>query len=210
MGKTSANRVALCTLLAAALSGCAATGEPYPEALARAGALPEGTSRVVLLRSDDFANRNIASPVYVHVENDLVGKLAYGGFLIAEVPAGDVVLEASAKNRRYGVCQLHLAVSSGETRYVDVDPRSEYVAADIVGAVVGGAVLASAPGTVGVGDLPETLVVEPAVAGAAGAAATAATAAAEGAGKRCAGPYRLTSLSPAAALAELPRLKSSH
>ncbi|HJQ74266.1 MAG TPA: hypothetical protein VJ814_05235, partial [Gaiellaceae bacterium] len=123
---------------------------------------------------------------------------------------GDVVLQASAKSRAYGVCQLHLVVASGETRYVDVDPRSEYMAADIVGAVVGGAVLASAPSTVGVGDLPETLIVEPTVAGAAGTAATAATSAAEGAGKRCAGPYRLAPLAEAAALAELPRLKSSH
>jgi hypothetical protein len=48
------------------------------------------------------------------------------------------------------------------------------------------------------------------VAGAAGAAASVATSAAEGAGKRCAGPFRLAPIAEAAALSELPRLKSSH
>jgi hypothetical protein len=210
MCNTFAHPVALCTLLAAALSGCGATGELYPEALAKTGPYPEGMGRIVLLRSDDFANRNVASPVYVRIGEELVGKLAYRGFLIAQVPAGDVVLKASAKNRMYGVCELPVAVKSGETRYVDVDPRSEYQFADIAGAVVGAAVLASAPNTVGVGDLPESLLVEPAVAGAAGAAASVATSAVEGAGKRCAGPYRMAPLAEAAALSELPRLKSSH
>jgi hypothetical protein len=93
---------------------------------------------------------------------------------------------------------------------VGVDPRREYMAADIFGTLVSVAVRASFPSTVGIGDLPETLVVEPLVAEAAGAAATTAASAAEGKGKTCAGPYRLTPLSEAAALAELPRLKSSH
>ena len=132
-------------------------GELYPETLAKTGPLPEGSGRIVLLRSDDFANRNFASPVYVRIREDLIGKLAHSGFLIAQVAAGDV-----------------------------------------------------APKTVGVGDVAESMVVEPAVAGATGAAASAATAAVEGSGKRCAGPYRLAPLSEAAALIELPRLKSSH
>lgn len=100
MGKAFVAPVAVCTLLVAALSGCAATGEPYPESLARAGSLTEGTGRVVLLRSDDLANRNYMSPAYVRIKEDLVGKLAYGGFLIAEVPAGDVVLQASRRAAR--------------------------------------------------------------------------------------------------------------
>jgi hypothetical protein len=205
-----AREVVTCTLLAAALAGCGATGPLYPESIATLGPYPEGMGRIVLLRSDDFANRNVASPVYVRVGEDLLGKLAYRGFLIAQVPAGDFVLQASAKSRMYGVCELPVSVKSGETLYVDVDPRQEYQAADIVGAVVGGAVLASAPSTVGIGDLAESLVVEPAVAGAAGAAASVATSAAEGAGKRCAGPFRLAPIAEAAALSELPRLKSSH
>jgi hypothetical protein len=110
----------------------------------------------------------------------------------------------------YGVCELPVSVKSGETLYVDVDPRQEYQAADIVGAVVGSAVLVAAPATVGIGDLAKSLVVEPAVASAAGTAATVATSAAEGAGKLCAGPYRLAPIAEAAALSELPRLKSSH
>lgn len=205
-----AREVVTCTLLAAALAGCAATGPLYPESLATLGPCPEGMGRIVLLRSDDFANRNVASPVYVRVGEDLLGKLAYRGFLIAQVPAGDVILQASAKSRMYGVCELPMSVKSGETLYVDVDPRPESQVADVVGTVVGGAVLASAPSTAGIGDLPESLVVEPAVAGAAGAAASAATSAVEGAGKRCAGPYRLAPLAEAAALRELPRMKSSH
>ncbi|HKX60109.1 MAG TPA: hypothetical protein VJN00_12105 [Steroidobacteraceae bacterium] len=210
MSKAFAVPVVMSTLLPAALSGCGATGELYPEILAKTGPLPEGTGRIVLLRSDDFANRNVASPVYVRIDEDLVGKLAYRGFLIAQVPAGEVVLKASARNRMYGVCELPVSVTAGETRYVDVDPRQENQVADIVGTVVSGAVLASTPNTVGVGDLAESVVVESAAAGAAGAAASAATAAVEGAGKRCAGPYRMVPLAEAAALSELPRLKSSH
>lgn len=205
-----AREIVTCTLLAAALAGCSATGPLYPESLAELGDYPEGMGRIVLLRSDDFANRNVASPVYVRIDEDLVGKLAWRGFLIAQVPAGDFVLQASAKSRLYGVCELPVSVKSGETLYVDVDPRQEYQAADIVGTVVGVAVLASAPSTVGIGDLPESLVVEPAVASAAGAAASAATSAVEGAGKRCAGPYRMAPIAEAAALSELPRMKSSH
>jgi hypothetical protein len=110
----------------------------------------------------------------------------------------------------FGVCELPVSVKSGETLYVDVDPRSENQTADIVGMIVSSAVLVSFPTTAGIGDLAESLVVEPAVAGAAGAAATATTAAVEGAGKRCAGPYRMAPLAEAAALRELARLKSSH
>ncbi|HET8691007.1 MAG TPA: hypothetical protein VFM30_02670 [Steroidobacteraceae bacterium] len=210
MGKASAAPVAVYTLLAAATSGCAATGDPYPEVLARLQPLPEGRGRVVVLRSDDDANRNYISPVYVRIRKDLAGELAYGGFLIAEVPAGDVALQASGDGSSHDACHLELSVASGETRYVGVDPRREYMAADIFGTLVSVAVRASFPSTVGIGDLPETLVVEPLVAEAAGAAATTAASAAEGKGKTCAGPYRLTPLSEAAALAELPRLKSSH
>jgi hypothetical protein len=210
MGKASAAPIATFTLLAAALSGCAATGDPYPEILARVGPVLDGRGRVVVLRSDDAANRNDISPVYVRIRKDFAGKLSYGGFLVAEVPAGDVAIQASADGGSHGACRLQLSVASGETRYVGVDPRQEYMAADIFGTLVGIAVMASFPSTVGIGDLPEILFVEPAVAGAAGAAATAAASAAEVAGKRCAGPYRLTPLSEAAALAELPRLKSSH
>ena len=200
----------LLLLLLAALSGCGAAGSLYPETVARTGPIPEGMGRIVLLRSDDFANRNVASPVYVRIDEDLIGKLSYRGFLISQVAAGDVVLEASAKNRMFGVCELPVTVKAGETLYVDVDPRPENLTADIVGALVGGAVLVSAPTTAGVGDIAETVVVESATASAAGAAASAATAAAEGAGKRCAGPYRLAQLTEAVALSELPRMKSSH
>ncbi len=205
-----AREVVTCTLLGAALTGCGATGPLYPETLANMGPYPEGMGRIVLLRSDDFANRNVASPVYVRIEEDLIGKLAWRGFLIAQVPAGDVVLKASARNRLFGVCELPVSVVSGETLYVDVDPRPENQVADIVGTVVGSAVLVSAPDTAGVGDLAESVVVESATASAAGAAASAATSAVEGAGKRCAGPYRLAPLAEAAALIELPRMKSSH
>jgi len=124
MGKAFAAPVLMSTLLAAALSGCGATGELYPETLAKTGPLHAGTGRIVLLRSDDFANRNVASPVYVRIQEDLIGKLAHSGFLIAQVAAGDVVLKASARNRMFGICELPVSVSSGETLYVDVDPRS--------------------------------------------------------------------------------------
>jgi len=95
MGKAFAAPVLMSTLLAAALSGCGATGELYPETLAKTGPLPEGSGRIVLLRSDDFSNRNVASPVYVRIQEDLIGKLAHSGFLIAQVAAGDEAIEAA-------------------------------------------------------------------------------------------------------------------
>lgn len=195
-------------LLAAALAGCGATGALYPEAVARTGPVPADRARVVWLRSDDFANRNVASPVYIRIDEDLVGKLAHTGFLIADVKAGDIVLKASAKNRWHGVCELAVTAKEGETLYVDVDPRPENYLAQAAGMIVGGAVVLAAPATVGVGDLmTSTVPVEAAVAG---ATAEAAASAVEGAGKRCAGPYILTQLTDTAALRELPRLRSSH
>ena len=127
-----AREVVTCTLLTAALAGCGATGPLYPETLASIGPYPEGMGRIVLLRSDDFANRNVASPVYVRIEEDLIGKLAWRGFLIAQVPAGDVVLEASAKNRMFGVCELPVSVTSGETRVRGRRSAAGDLIADIV------------------------------------------------------------------------------
>jgi hypothetical protein len=110
----------------------------------------------------------------------------------------------------FGVCELPVSVKAGETLYVDVDPRREYMAADIAGTVVGSAVTVSAPTTAGVDDIVDAVVIESATAGAAGAAAAATTSAVEGTGKRCAGPFRLTRLAESAALGELSRLRSSH
>jgi hypothetical protein len=196
------------TLFSAALAGCGATGALYPEAIAQTGPVPAGRARVVWLRSDDFANRNVASPIYIRVDEDLIGKLAHTGFLIADVEAGDFVLKASARYRWHGVCELAVTAKAGETLYVDVDPRPENYVAQAAGMIVGGAVVLAAPATVGVGDLmTSTVPVEAAVAG---ATAEAAASAVEGAGKRCAGPYVLTPLADSAALSELTRLRSSH
>jgi|SRR5688572_24654775 len=174
----------------AALASCATPGKPYPEHMAEAGPVPEGQARIVLLRPD----RHGASKAYVRIGDELLGKLANERFLLADMDAGNVEISASGKSRVYGVCRLPLAVAAGETLYVDLAPRTESVIADVVGSLAGLAV----PGADSVAESVGAMVV-----------GSAAVSAAEGAGKLCGGPFRLTRIPESMALPALERLTAS-
>jgi hypothetical protein len=199
---------ALAALILGAMPGCASLGGPYPEVIAETGAPPQGHARIVLLRPNQRFDNASLSRVVIRVNDEVLGKLAYGGFLFVDVDKNETILEASARNRWYGSCKLQVAPKAGETIYVDVAPRPVNVAAEIVGAVAGAAVVgAGSAGHAGMDEiLMEKGAAEVAVASTAGGAAASAI---ESAGKECGGPYRLKPVAASAALETLERLRWS-
>ena len=191
------DRLVAAGLVAGVLAGCVtAKGAPFSETLAKAGALPADHARVVFLRPDQRYDDASANRIVLRVGERVVGKLAYGGFILADVPAGDVVVEASARNRFFGTCKLSLKPAAGDTIYLDVAPRPANIAAGAVGAVFGGAIAGGAVASASQVAVGSTV---------GGTAASAA----EGARKGCGGPYRMTPLAAAAALEHLDRLRAS-
>jgi hypothetical protein len=185
---------ALLLVLLAALAGCATQGKPYAEIIEQAGAPPAGQGRVVVLRPDQRFDNYSLSKAYVRIDDEPLGKLAYGGFLLADVEPGAVVVSTSARSKLYGVCRLPLEVAAGETLYLDLAPRTESVVADVVGTLASFVVP-------GVDSLGEGI--------AAGTAGVVAASAIESAGKACGGPYRLTRIPETTALSALARLTES-
>jgi hypothetical protein len=190
-------RFAAAGFAAGVLAGCVtAKGAPYSETLARVGTPAAEHARVVFLRPDQRYDDASLSRVVVRIDDRVLGKLAYGGYLLTDVPVGEIVLQVSADNRFFGTCKLPVRVLAGDTLYFDVAPRPANIAAGAVGAVFGGAVAGGAAATAS----------QVAVGSTAGGAAASA---AEGAGEGCKGPYRMTPLAPAAALEHLGRLRAS-
>ncbi len=195
---------ALTTLLLSAASGCATQGGPYPEVIAEAGATAEAHARIVLLRPDKRFDNYSLSRAVIRVNDRILGKLAYGGFLFVDVPEEETVLEASAKSRWYGSCKLRLQAKAGDTIYLDVAPRPADVAADLVGAAVGTAAVGGGSSHVGMDEIPigadDVKVVAASSAGAAVATKI------DGADKECEGPFRMKPVAAPAALKQLDRL----
>ena len=182
-------------LAAGALGSCVtAKGATFSETLFETGAPGPNDARIIFLRPDQRYDDASLSRMVVRIDERIVGKLAYGGFLIEDVPAGEVVLEISADNRAWGTCRLPLKLAAGDTRYFDATVRPTNIAAGAAGILAGGAAVGSA---------------DPAVVAAGAVAGDAAASAAESAGKTCGGPYRMTPLAPAVALEHLDRLRAS-
>lgn len=198
---------ALAALHFGVMSGCATHRAHYSDAVTQTGPSASGYSRIVLLRPNDRFDNYSLSGAVIRVNDRQLGKLAYGGFLLVDVPEDDVVISASARNRWYGTCELKLQVNAGDTVYVDVAPRPTNVAADVAGAVVGAAVVGDAPTQAGV----DALLVDETTAHAAAASAVggATASAIEGAGKECGGPFRLKPLDASVALEKLDKLSWS-
>jgi len=185
---------ALLLLLVAALPGCATQGKPYAETIELAGAPLPARARIIVLRPDQRFDNYSLSKAYVRIDKELFGKLAYGGFLFADVDAGAVEISTSGKSKVYGVCRLPLEVAAGETLYVDLAPRTESVIADIVGSLAGLMVPGLDSFAEGIGAMT---------------VGSAAASAAESAGKLCGGPFRLTRIPESTALSALARLTDS-
>lgn len=172
-----------------------AKGATYSQAMFEIGAVNPNDARIVFLRPDQRYDDASLSRMVVRIDNRIIGKLAYGGFLVADILPGEVVLEVSADNRLWGTCKLPLRVVAGDTTYFDASPRLANSVAGAAGMLAGGAAVgaSAAPAEVAAGSL----------------AGDAAASAAESAGKTCGGPYRLTPLAPAVALGHLDRLRDS-
>ena len=189
--------LAAASLAAGALgASVTAKGATYPETLFEAGALGPNDARIVILRPDQRYDDASLSRMVVRIDDRIVGKLAYGGFLLEDVPAGEIVLEISADNRFYGTCKLPLRVAAGDTKYFDASPRPANIAAGTIGVLAGGAVAGGASASA-------------AEVAAGSVAGDAVASAAESAGKTCGGPYRMTPLDAAVALEHLDRLRAS-
>ena len=185
---------ALLLLLVAALPGCATQGKPYAESIELAGTPEPERARIIVLRPDQRVDNYSLSKAYVRINEELLGKLAYRGFLLAEVDAGAVEVSASGMSKVYGACRLPLEVAAGETLYVDLAPRTESVIADVVGSLVGLMVPGLDSFAEGIGAMT---------------AGSAAASAIESAGKLCGGPFRLTRIPESTALSALARLTNS-
>jgi hypothetical protein len=199
---------ALAALLLGAMPGCASLGEPYPKVVGEIGPPPQGHARIVLLRPDQRFDDASLSRVVIRVNDEVLGKLAYGGFLFVDVDENETVMEASARNRWYGSCKLRVTAKAGDTIYVDVAPRPVNIAAGLVGAVAGAAVVGGAgAGHAGMDEiLVEKGAAEVAAASTAGGAAASAI---ESTGKECGGPYRLKPVAASTALESLESLRWS-
>jgi hypothetical protein len=189
--------LAVAGLAAGTLGSCVtAKGAPYSESLFEIGTLDPNDARIVFLRPDQRYDDASLSRMVVRIDDRIVGKLAYGGFLIEDVPPGELVLEISADNRYYGTCKLPLRVAAGETKYFDARVRPTNIAAGAIGVLAGGAAVGGATPS-------------PAEVAAGSVAGDAVASAAESAGKTCGGPYRFVPLEPAIALQHLDRLRAS-
>jgi hypothetical protein len=184
-------------LAAGTLAGCVtAKGPVYPETLAQLGPPAAEHARIVFLRPDQRYDDASANRIVLRIDEKVVGELAYGGYVLANVKAGEIELQASHSNRYIGTCRLALEVPAGETRYFDVAPRPANAAAGAIGTVFGGAIAGgsvASPSQVAVG----------------GAVGGQVAGTAESTGKTCGGPYRITPLAPAVALEHLDRLRAS-
>ena len=91
--------LALASLLFGVSSSCSTHKTSYAAALDRAGPVADGRARIVLLRPDQRFDNYSLSAAHIRLDDEMAGKLVYGGFLLYEVDSGDVVLAASARNR---------------------------------------------------------------------------------------------------------------
>ena len=130
--------LAAASLVAGALGACVtAKGASYAEALAAAGVTGVQV-RIVVLRPDQRYDDASLSRMVIRIDDRIRGKLAYGGFLLTDVPEGERILQVSADNLLFGICTLVLRVKAGETLYFDASPRPANIAAGAAGAVVAG------------------------------------------------------------------------
>jgi hypothetical protein len=190
-----------------ALVGCAAQGARYSEFVAHQNPVASGQARVVLVRPRGRYDDYSLTRAVIRVNDQKVGKLAYGGFLLVDVAAGSIAVMASARNQFYGTCELRIETAPGDTVYIDVAPRSANIVASVAGAAVG--VVAAGGGATHVG-MDEILVNQTAApAAAASAAGGAAASAVESTGEECGGPFSLTPMDETAALRQLDSLTLS-
>jgi hypothetical protein len=100
---------------AGAMGSCvSAKGASWPETLAQAGAPTEDRAHVVLLRPDQRYDDASLSRIIVRIDGRVIGKLAYGGFLLADVPAGELTLKSPRKTA-YGCKRRFASPANGSS-----------------------------------------------------------------------------------------------
>jgi hypothetical protein len=175
---------------------CAATGPSYEEVKATAPGPTANSSRIIFLRPKDRYDDYSASPAAVLVDDEQVGRLAYGGFFFVDVEPGPVSLKVQADSAWHGVCHVEMQTKAGETVFFDVGPRTSHVVAGAVGAVIGGVLAPVSSSAVGTG-------VSVAAASTAGGEVAEAV---ENQRQVCAGPYGIRPLPESQALRRIADL----
>ena len=194
--------------------GCAAQGPKYPEVIQQKVPVAEEQARIVFLRPNSRYDDYSASKAAIGVNDQKLGGLAYGGFLIADIAAGAVAVMASAmnplKNPLVGSCKLQLQVPPGSTVYFDVRPRTASIVAGAIGSSAGVATMGNTETVYGIDEVGKAIIESGAQDAAAGAAGDVIVSGVESAGKGCGGHFRLALLDPQTALTQLQNLSSSH
>lgn len=105
------------------LSGCAARGPNYVDAISKATPIQDNMARIVFFRTRESA-LYIARKATISIDDEKVGATAYGGFHYHDVQTGIYRLRADMWDAP-GRCELILDASVGQTYYFQVDPRDE-------------------------------------------------------------------------------------
>ena len=84
-------------LVALAVAACAPVSGPrYEDVLRRSDPVPADRTRLVFLRPDNRFDDYVGWQVGISVNGETVGEIAYGGFFIADVPAGEMLVKVPA------------------------------------------------------------------------------------------------------------------
>lgn len=114
------------------LSGCAATGPKYSEQVSRLPALQENSARLFVFRTGEFTQYS-GRAASVKLDGTTIGKCAYKGFDIFDIPASTHTLSVDMWDSP-GSCSLKIEVNPRDIYYYEIKPRT----GNHTGAYIGG------------------------------------------------------------------------
>lgn len=124
----------LLLFVAAAVTGCAATGHTYAEDHATRTGLSPGNSRLTILRGDHF--QYSGRSVRIGLDGTTIGGVDYKGFNVFDVSSGRHVLAADMWDAP-GKCEAALDLKPAHVYYFEVVPREESLYSGLAFGVLG-------------------------------------------------------------------------
>jgi hypothetical protein len=118
-----------------ALAACAATGTRYAEDVSTFPGIPAHATRLTVFRTAESTQYSGRSAT-VRVDGREVGGCDFAGYQTFSVPAGPHVLAVEMWDAP-GKCRLSIDVLGGEEYFYEISPRTENLAADFLGTVIG-------------------------------------------------------------------------
>jgi hypothetical protein len=98
-------------------AGCSASGPYFKDTRYARQPVPPDRARIIFFRVSDGNFRSVE----LDVDDQIIGKLAGGEFIVEETAPGERRMTASLK----GEFTLKMKVEAGQTYYVRVSPREE-------------------------------------------------------------------------------------